>query len=146
MSTAVKPGGEWEVLGPADEADEFYVSWAFETIKNNLKTANDSLQRLVAFSTTLLAGNIVILNNKGVAPAFQIISALFFLGSLLISFWGCIPFEIEGVPLLSPPLIRKAKDQALHWKKRMLWSAACLLVCGFVVSLIGLIVQQVSSH
>jgi hypothetical protein len=37
----------------------FFVDWGLETFKNNIKTANDSLARLLTLSTALTAGSVI---------------------------------------------------------------------------------------
>jgi hypothetical protein len=132
---------EWEVVGPATAFDEQMVTWAIDTFKKNLEVLNSGLQRLVAFNTTLIGGSIFLLHEKPLQGPFQILATLFFLVSLAVAFWGTMPYESLKVSLFSPPCIARKKEEAMRWKQKVLWIAGSFMALGFLVFLIGFMVQ-----
>lgn len=120
------------------EEERFYLTWARDTLQQNLTYANEVLRQLVTLASTLLGGSIVLLDTVAPDPSWRTaVSALFF-ASLCAALVGILPYE-EYVALNAPAEIRRHKAAALRWKRIYLWSSAGLLLAGFALALLGLV-------
>jgi hypothetical protein len=129
-----------EVIGPADEMDEFYVRWAFESIRDNIKTANDSLQRVGGFAMALLGGGLLGLAAKYVQPNWALASCALFILTALAALTGSIP-EVRSIRPLVPNDTKRHKERLLTWKVRFLGFAIAMLLLGLITVTIGVVVQ-----
>jgi len=122
------------------EEDEFYIAWARETVKRNLDFANEILRRLVTLASSLLGGGLVFYDKLYLSPTLRLLVLLFFLGSLIASFVGMMPYEAAPDQRV-PAEIKTHKKAALAYKRRLLWISGFMLTVGFGSAIGPLVVQ-----
>jgi len=116
---------------PPTEEDLFYISWGYETVKNNIALCNDILKQIITLSSALLGVSIIydhIVSNE----TLKIFVLLSFFISLIIALIGLLPYE-NNVSLDTPEEIKTHKRTALTHKRRYLWSSAMFIVIGFAL-------------
>lgn len=119
--------------------DDFYLDWGKESLKNNIKLANDILKQLITLSTALLGVSIIyekIVENENLRVVVLI---LFFL-SLILSLLGILPYE-KKVALNSASKIKEHKEKALKHKRIYLWLSGAGITFGFAIILAELIIK-----
>ncbi len=124
---------------PVSDEDSFFFNWAKESIKENVKLANDILKQLITLCTTLL-GISIIFEKIVLHEQFRLLVICSFFIGLIISFIGVLPFE-KKVDILSPSEIRDYQERALRHKLRYLWASSISLVVGFAIIIAELIVK-----
>lgn len=115
---------------PPSEESEFFLEWGRESLKANLKFANDILRQLVTLNATFLGGSIVFLDRSLIPSPYREIAIVLFFAALVVAFIGMMPYE-ANVPLRMPFEIKKHKEQALASKRRYLWTAGGLMASAF---------------
>jgi hypothetical protein len=118
---------------PATETEVFLKEWAKETIKRNIPLLNDVLRSLLTLSTALSGASFL---AQTVTPAFRVGAAICFLGAMLASLRGILPYEGTG-SFLVPEEIRIHKEKAQESKLACVKLAAGLIIFGIVAAAIG---------
>ena len=124
---------------PPSTDDTFYTQWGRETLKNNIKLSNDILKQLITLSSALL-GVSIIFDDIVKTDWVKILVLLSFFTSLVVAFFGFLPFE-NKVNLNSPTDIKEHKKKALKCKRWYLWSSAGALTVGFAAIIAEIIIK-----
>lgn len=124
-----------EVIGPPTEDDLFFLEWGKETLKKNISTVNDILQRMVTLNCALLGGTIAFYDEKIMPTAAKFWVELFFLAALVPAFLGMLPKE-ERVDLKCPSDIKAAKKHILDSKVILLWFSGIATLVAFCICLV----------
>ncbi|OAB78402.1 hypothetical protein [Cochleicola gelatinilyticus] len=132
---------EEEVLAGrlVSEEDKFHLEWARESIKENIKLANDILRQLITLCTASLGISLIfenILSNE----IFKIITILFFFLALVIALLGILPYE-KTIDTSSPSEVKTFHNNALKHKLKYVWTSGVALVIGFAIIIAELIVK-----
>ncbi|MGH2509771.1 MAG: hypothetical protein ACRDHZ_20520 [Ktedonobacteraceae bacterium] len=126
------------VIGTAPtEDDEFYIAWGRETFKNNISYLNDVLRQFITLNATLLGGSFVFLDDKIIDSNFKFWVLIILLASLTVAIIGIMPYGLR-VDLRVASDIRRHKTFVTRLTFIFLVITAILLICAFMVALIGL--------
>ena len=128
----------------ADAEFEFYHQWSLEQRKQTMAFTHDVLSKLTTLAGVLLGGSISLLTGK-VNPWCQGFSSLMFLAALVAGLLGVLPYDV-ATPINLPMVFRQAQEKALRYKTRLLYGSAIALGIGFVIALLGLIIQLCSAR
>ncbi|WP_298898656.1 hypothetical protein [uncultured Psychroserpens sp.] len=124
---------------PLSEEDKFYLDWAKENLKENVKLANDILKLIITLSSGILGISLVfdqIMSNN----EFKLLSILLFFISLIIAFIGVLPLK-KKIDILSPSEIRDFEREALKHKLCFLRISGIIAVLGFTIIIAELIIK-----
>lgn len=124
---------------PVTDTDNFYFDWVNESIKENVKLANDILRQIITLSTALL-GVSIIFEKIVMHETLRLFVIVFFFGGLIISFFGVLPYQ-KTIDTLSPSDIKKFQSDALKHKLKYVWIASICIVLGFAIIIAELIYQ-----
>jgi len=125
---------------PPSEDTEFYLAWGRESLKANLKFANEVLRQLVTLNASLLGGSIVFIEEALIGNLFRWLAIAGFLLALVFSFLGMMPYE-GSVSLRKPDEIRMHKSRALAQKRFCLWTAGYLMAMAFGIVIAGMVLK-----
>jgi hypothetical protein len=132
---------KWKVVGKSNEIDDFYVRWGFETIRDSIKTANESLQRIGTFAVALTGGCIFLLGDKGrdFAEKGWVVAATFlFITTGAVALFGGLP-ELTPFRPLFPNDVESHKKRLISKRWWFLCASSALLFAGLFSALIGVI-------
>jgi hypothetical protein len=125
---------------PISEDDLFYISWGYETLKNNIKLCNDILKQLITISSALL-GISIIYEHIIVNEVLKILVFICFFNSLIVAFLGILPYK-SIITTKAPAEIKTHKEKTLKSKLKHLWFSAISLMVGFLLIIISLILNK----
>ena len=126
------------VIGTApSEDDEFYIAWGRETFKNNINYLNDVLRQFITLNATLLAGSVVLLNDKIVDSNFKFLILVMLLTSLITAIIGIMPSGLIVDIRVANDIYRHKKFVA-RLAFVLVVITALLLVGAFIIALIGI--------
>jgi len=120
------------------ESDKFYLSWGYESQKNNIKIVNDVLRQLITLNSAMIAGSIALLKSNLIGEQYTKAIILLFFVSLVTSFWGVFPFE-GSFDIRRIDQIRKHKKRALKVKVTYMTVSGVLMVTGFAIAIFSVI-------
>jgi len=123
------------------KAEEFYLDWADETVKQAITRVSDALQRTGTLAVAMLGGSLYVVKDNSLPDWFRVPAMLLFLASTTAAYQGLFPREVAAER--TPAGIQRYKAGVLDHRRRWLKFAAGLLWGGLWVATLGVLFRWV---
>lgn len=123
---------------PLSGHNSFMATWAAETLKNNIATANGTLSQLLTLSTALMGSGVYFLNENVLPTHFLKPTLLVLFAALLACMFANLPIE-RTVDVSRPSAIEAHKIATLKRKRLWIWLCSGLIATALSLAVIGVL-------
>lgn len=112
--------------------DLMYVEWGIELLKQGIDYANGYLRHLLTLNVAVIGIYITLVDKKMVDPILGKWIMGFFFMSLLISFFGTLPYQ-KKIYFRCPSDVKNMTDKTYRIKKVCIWLSSFTFFVGLLL-------------